>query len=103
MSINSRDKGARGEREAANKLKEYGYDCRRGCQYNGLEGDDVVGLPGIHLEIKRVERLQLTDAMLQSRRDAKLDEVPVVMHRKNNEDWKVTMYLEDWIEMYKEV
>jgi len=103
MKINSRAKGARGERELANKLKEYGYDCRRGQQYSGLEGDDVVGLEGIHIECKRVERLQLTDAMLQSRRDAKLDEVPVVMHRKNNEDWKVTMYLEDWIEMYKEV
>ena len=103
MKINSRAKGARGERELANKLKEYGYDCRRGQQYSGLEGDDVVGLEGIHIECKRVERLQLTDAMLQSRRDAKLGEVPVVMHRKNNEDWKVTMYLEDWIEMYKEV
>ena len=30
MTINSRDKGCRGERELANKLKEYGFDCRRG-------------------------------------------------------------------------
>lgn len=42
MSINSKAKGAKGERELANKLKEYGYKCRRGQQYNGLEGEDVV-------------------------------------------------------------
>lgn len=34
MSINSKKKGAKGERELANKLKEYGYNCRRGRQYN---------------------------------------------------------------------
>lgn len=28
--MNSREKGKRGERELARKLKEYGYDCRRG-------------------------------------------------------------------------
>ena len=27
--INSMKKGAKGERELANKLKEYGYNCRR--------------------------------------------------------------------------
>ena len=101
--MNSKQKGNRGERDLAKKLREYGYYCRRGQQYSGIEGDDVVGLEGIHIECKRVERLQLTDAMLQSKRDAKEDEVPVVMHRKNHENWKVTMYLEDWIKMYGEM
>ncbi len=27
---------------------------------------------------------------------------PVVMHRKNNAPWKVTMLLEDWIRLYAE-
>ena len=41
--INSKAKGAAGERELARKLKEYGYDCRRGQQYCGANGDaDVV-------------------------------------------------------------
>ena len=57
---NSRRKGADGERELAKKLKEYGYDTRRGQQYSGANGDaDVVGLPGIHIECKRVERLNI--------------------------------------------
>ena len=100
--MNSLAKGKRGERELAKKLKEYGYDCRRGQQYSGIEGDDVVGLDGIHIECKRVERLQLTDAMLQSRRDSKEGEIPVVMHRKNHEDWMVTMLLDDWIKLYNQ-
>lgn len=49
--MNSRAKGAGGERELAKKLREYGYDCRRGQQFSGANGDaDVVGLPGIHIE-----------------------------------------------------
>lgn len=100
---NSRAKGASGERELANKLKEYGYDCRRGQQYCGANGDaDVVGLPGIHIECKRVERLNLDDAMLQAIRDRNTDEMPAVFHRKNNREWSVTMRLSDWIEIYRE-
>lgn len=29
MPINSKTKGAKGERELASKLRDYGYDCRR--------------------------------------------------------------------------
>jgi len=101
MPINSRKKGASGERELANKLKDYGYNTRRGQQYNGLEGEDVVGLDYIHIECKRVERLNLEDAMLQAKRDAK-EQMPAVFHRKNNHKWLVTMELEDWIKMYNE-
>lgn len=101
--MNSRDKGCRGERELANKLKEYGYDCRRGQQYCGANGDaDVVGLDGVHIECKRTERLSLYDALAQAKADAKDGEMPVVMHRKNHCEWVVVQPLEDWIELYKE-
>lgn len=63
---------------------------------------DVVGLPGIHIECKRVERLQLDDAMAQSIHDARPDELPAVFHRKNNAAWLVTMRLDDWILLYQE-
>lgn len=103
MSINSKQKGAKGERELAKILKEYGYNCRRGQQYNGLEGEDVIGLDYIHIECKRVEKLNLYDAMEQAKKDSKEGQVPVVFHRKNNKKWLVTMELEDdWIEMYNE-
>lgn len=102
MSINSKAKGAKGERELANKLKEYGYDCRRGQQYNGLEGEDVVGLDYIHIECKRVERLDLYGAIYQSCRDSKKGQIPAVFHRKNHYHWLVTMSLDDWIKLYNE-
>lgn len=101
MALNSRQKGARGERELSSKLKEYGYECRRGQQYCGSNGDaDVVGLPGIHIECKRVERLNLYDALTQARSDANDGETPTVFHRKDRSEWLVTMSLKDWIKMY---
>lgn len=100
--MNSRQKGAAGERELANLLKEYGYETRRGVQYCGANGDaDVVGLPGIHIECKRVEALNIYNAIDQSKRDASFDETPVVMHRKNRCGWLVTMEFDDWMKMYK--
>lgn len=101
--MNSRQKGKRGELELVHRLREYGYDARRSQQYAGINNDaDVVGLPGIHCEVKRVERLNLYDAMAQSKHDARKDEKPVVFHRKNNAEWLVTMHFEDFIELYRE-
>ena len=100
--MNSRDKGKRGERELANALKEYGYETRRGQQYSGANGDaDVVGLPDIHIECKRVEKLNIYEAVRQSIRDARYFEKPTVMHRRNNAPWLVTMMLDDWMELYE--
>ena len=99
---NSIKKGKQGERELARKLREHGYNCRRGQQYNGIEGEDVVGLPHIHIECKRVERLNIYDAVAQAKRDTKDVDKPTVFHRKNNCEWLVTMTLDDWIEIYRE-
>lgn len=105
MAVNSKRKGAAGERELAQKLNEYGYKTRRSVQYNGKaeEGQaDLLGLPGIYIECKRVEKLNLYDAMAQAIHDAKDGELPTVFHRKNHSEWLVTMKLADWIELYKE-
>ena len=100
--MNSRQKGARGERELAGILRqEYGFDARRGQQYCGANGDaDVVGLPGVHIECKRVEHLNLYDAMAQAKHDKKEDELPAVFHRKNECKWLVTMELDDWMRIF---
>lgn len=105
MAVNSRRKGAAGERELAHKLNEYGYNTRRTVQYNGKAEDgqaDLLGLPGIHIECKRVEKLNLYDAMAQAIHDAKNGELPSVFHRKNHCEWLVTLRLDDWIKLYKE-
>ena len=102
MAINSRNKGKRGELELAKILKLYGYETRRGQQYSGANGDaDVEGLIDVHIECKRVEKLNLYKAMEQSKRDASVNnEIPTVFHRKNNKTWLVTMELADWIDFY---
>jgi Holliday junction resolvase len=106
MAVNSKQKGARFERLLASKLREYGYqDARRTAQYCGNTGDasDVVGLPGLHIEAKHVERLNIYDAIAQAQRDSSgKDTLPAVFHKKNNAEILVTMTLEDWINLYRE-
>lgn len=98
--MNAKQKGNQGERELARLLREYGYDARRGMQYQGgqLEAD-VVGLPGIHIECKRVQGLDVSKAMHQSIRDAKDEEIPVVIHRENRKPWMITLRLGDLMEI----
>lgn len=101
--VNSKQKGARFERALANILKkDYGYDTRRGQQYCGANGDaDVVGLPGIHIEAKHQERMQLYDWMAQSKSDAKDGEIPAVFHKKNNCEILVTVPLNEFMKIYR--
>ena len=100
--MNSRRKGAEGERELARKLRELGFEnARRGVQYQGgQDSPDVVGMDGFHIECKRVEKLNIEDAMKQSERDAGAN-VPLVIHRKDREEWKVTMRLDDFVNLIR--
>ena len=99
--MNSRAKGKRGELELVHKLREYGFDVRRGQQYNGADGSaDIIGIYGLHIECKRVEQLNIEKALQQSVNDSKGNEFPVVMHRKNGDDWKVTMRLSDFVHLW---
>lgn len=104
--INSKQKGVRFERQLASLFREHGYDdARRTAQYCGNTGDasDVIGLPGIHIEAKHQERMQLYDWMDQAKRDSKgTENMPVVFHKKNNAEILVTMRFDDFMEMYKE-
>lgn len=106
MAVNSKQKGARFERLLASKFREYGYDCRRGQQYCGANGDaDVVGLPHIHVEAKACERMQLYDWMYQAVRDAEAGgegRLPAVFHKKNHADILVTLRFEDFMHIYRE-
>ena len=106
MAVNSKRKGKTGELELAAKLKAHGYDARRSVQYNGKAEDgqaDLLGLPGIHIECKRTEKLSLYDAVNQAKRDSKdKNQLPVVFHRKNNCEWLAIMTLDDFMEIYRE-
>lgn len=105
MGKASRDKGKRGEREAAALLREHGFDARRGCQYHGgPDSPDVVAqdLP-VHFEIKRTERLSLYPAIEQAAQDAGTGEMPVVFHRQSRKPWLAIMPAEDLLDLLRQI
>jgi Holliday junction resolvase len=113
MTINSRAKGARGEREWASYLRDQGWTAERGAQHAGRakdtrglvsEAPDVLtNCPHLSFEVKRVEKLQLDNAMAQAISDSEgLDVFPVVAHRKNNSDWLITLRADDFFKIYNE-
>lgn len=95
--MRSRDKGARGEREAAAAWSEAtGATCRRGQQFSGSPDspDVVTSQPDIHLEVKRVERGNPYDWVEQAVRDSGA-KIPVVLHRRNKKPWLAIVRLDD--------
>ena len=114
--INSRQKGAQGEREFAELLRTYGYKAQRGQQHAG--GSDVPDVrhdvPGIHFEVKRVQSGSpykwLAQAILDAanQRDVSGSHnvcgngkatalVPVVAHRRNGKDWIAILPMRDFL------
>lgn len=97
----ARDKGARYELELVHILRDfYGYPVRRGYVFQ--HESDVIGLYGVHIECKAVERLNIRKAYRQAVEEAnkRHDGVPVVFHHKNRDGWLVTMSLEDFMDFY---
>lgn len=92
----SRNKGKRGEREASKELARlFHVEARRGQQFQGSpDSPDVVGLPGIHVEVKRVEAFRLYAALEQALADAG-ENIPLVLHRPNGREWVAVVRLED--------
>lgn len=103
--INSKSKGARFEREIAAKYRAAGFgDAHRTAQYCGKTGQaaDVEGVPGVHIECKHQERINIYDWMDQARRDASgTGNIPAVHFRKNHYEILVCLRLEDFIELIK--
>lgn len=102
MGKSSQRKGRAGELELARLLQEQGYPVEPGEAVSFGATADLVGLPGIHIECKRVEKLNVPQAMEQAVRDAEKfhDGAPALFHRRNRQPWLVTMRLEDWVQLY---
>jgi len=102
--MNSRNKGCRGEREAAKAWSEiFGVPMIRGQQHaGGADSPDIKGQTGVHVEVKRVEKLNLENAVGQSIAESAVGEIPIVLHRKNRSQWLVTVPLE-WLPLLASV
>ena len=106
--MNSRQKGARGERMAAAAWAQaIGLDpgqCRRGQQFaGGTDSPDVVQpIATIHLEVKNTERGNPYVWMAQAVRDSG-GKIPLVLHKRNRQDWLVIVRLDDVAGLAKEI
>ena len=104
--MNSREKGKRGERRWRDVLRDAGFlKAHRGVQFSGSPDSPDVAcpeLPGIHFEVKAVEKLNIWDAMAQAVHDAGPSKAPVVAHTRNRSGWLVTMRAEDWLTLIRE-
>lgn len=103
MGRPSQRKGREAERELASILLSYGYEAEPGAPMNYGTEADVHGLPGIHIEVKRCERLNLPAWIEQAERDAlrMQDGAPVVVFRQNREPWRVCLRLSDFMKYYR--
>jgi hypothetical protein len=101
MSLNSRQKGIRGELELRDFLRRFNIQARRGQQYagGGDSPDVVTDLADLHFECKRVERTSIYEWMEQAKTDCKLGSIPVVAHRQNDKEWLAVLRLEDFIKI----
>lgn len=96
----SLEKGKSGEREVAELLRNHGFKARRGQQFAGGSGspDVVHSIPGVHIEVKRVEQFNLWAALDQAIADKPASHIPVVFHRKNKKPWVVVLNADDFLD-----
>ena len=100
MSSNSKGKG--GEREIARIYREHGFDAVRTPLSGGMRWKgDLIGVPGVHVEVKRCERAQIWDWIKQAEKDCERGDIPAVHFRRNRSDWYVSVPLEAFIELLK--
>lgn len=101
----SKARGKRAELDLVRQLQKFGFtEAKRTAQYCGKAGtSDVTGLPGIHVEVKNVQRLNIWEALAQSKRDSEADgngNIPAVFFKRNRSGWYVALPLSDFIRLY---
>tara|TARA_Y100001978_G_C23690089_1_gene434238 strand:+ start:1132 stop:1473 length:342 start_codon:yes stop_codon:yes gene_type:complete len=82
-----------------------GWQANRTAQHCGDAGDSDVlihQLPQVFAEVKRVERLNVQQAMDKaSEQAAAAGKLPVLFHRKNRKQWLITLKLDQLPAFYE--
>jgi hypothetical protein len=101
--VNSRAKGARGERAFAGYLRSHGLAAYRGQQFRGgNDSPDVAcpDLPHIHFEVKNCKAsLEPYTWIQQAIRDAGPGKLRIVAYRAKHHDWLAIMPIEDLMKL----
>jgi hypothetical protein len=109
MAINSKRKGAAGEREFASYLREQGWQkARRTQQYagdpEGGSGDVVCANFPFHCEVKRCQQIKPEQWMAQAKGDAPEGKIPAVFFRRNGEKkWLAIVEADDLCEIARHI
>jgi hypothetical protein len=100
LSRKSRSKGARGELELITVVKQRfpDLDLQRNYDQSALGGCDLIGIPGIALEVKRYQRgnVYRREWWQQACEQARHHEVPVLAYRFDQMKWQAVMPLQ-WL------
>ena len=101
--INSKRKGASGERAWVQVLQEHGYTAKRTGFHQSQQGHDAPDvtchdLP-IHWEVKNTERCQIRDWLSQAAGDCKEYQIPVITWKSNNREWVAILTAKDLLKI----
>jgi hypothetical protein len=102
MSLTERRKGAAAEREIVALVREAGWPHARRThdgRSQAARGDIAGGPAGVHIEVKRQERLGVPAALAQVREDADALDLPVLVHRPSRAGWMATLPLSDLLDL----
>ena len=96
MAVNTSAKHSRGHQDFAAACRKLGFSAVQ-CSHGRL---DCRNLPGIHISIRRTERLRMENAMEEAA--AAAEGLPSVLaHRSNGHPWRITMDLETFFLLYR--
>ncbi len=97
MTINSRQKGKRGELDACKAIESaLGIEARRSVQYKGRAdaADIETSIDELFIEVKRTERVDLWNWVAKAKADCG-GKVPIILHRRSRDDWLVIVPLSE--------
>lgn len=94
VSARERNKGARGEREVVQLLRDHGYShAERSSNGRAQQnrGDISNGPPACTIEVKYQERLNVPAALRQVEADCPPHNLPILLHRSSRQPWLATL------------
>ena len=101
MSVHSRNKGRRAEREVELLAIERGLVCDRNLGGRRQPAGDV-SLPGVALEVRRRNRVRLVEWSREHEERVPEHLTPAVAYRPDGEPWRVSLPLADYLDLLRE-
>lgn len=105
MGAMQRRKGATAEREVVNLAKDKGFDAKRTAPMQarggGEDSDVALSVEGVYIEVKRAEKLRMSEWSRKAEADAGATQIPAVVYRMSREPWRVSLPLDDFFDLLK--